>query len=92
MENCQKYEVGAQVRIIRVDDCAFGASTEMREMIGTIGTIVSAKWDGRWGAWDYRLAEDCGHWWWDDTCFEAVAFDLGEINAGEVDIFSDLIM
>lgn len=86
-----KYNVGDVLKIADFNYCIFGVDEPMVKMKGCRVTVAYVGYDNWMNAHYYKIEEDSGEYWWDDSCFEPdeVVADLPEfeVNTRVMDLF-----
>lgn len=65
-----KYYVGDVLRIADFKNCIFGVDEPMVKMKGRRVTVTHVGYDSWAKSHYYKIEEDGGEYWWDDTCLE----------------------
>ena len=80
-----KYHIGDVLKIADFKNCVFGVDEPMIKMKGRQVTIAKVGYDNYMRSHYYKIEEDSGEYWWDDTCFEPLEqiLDLPEFDAAK---------
>ena len=80
-----KYHVGDVLKIAAFKNCVFGIDGPMLKMKGRQVTIAKVGYDNYIMSHYYKIEEDSGEYWWDDTCFEPLEqiLDLPEFDVAK---------